>query len=61
MTGNEHLQGTAMLTKLTRLSTLPFKVLFPGSVIPSVGRSRHASSDKRMVQSLNIYTLKRGV
>jgi hypothetical protein len=50
-----------MLTKLTGLSNLPLKFLFPGSVIPSVGRSRYASLDNRGEQSLKIYTLERGV
>ena len=50
-----------MLTKLTGLSTLPSKFLFPESVIPSVGSSRYASSDNRRAQSLKIYNLERGV
>ena len=50
-----------MLTKLTGLSTFPLQFLFPGSVIPSVGRSRYASSDNRREQSLKTYNLERGV
>jgi len=50
-----------MLTKLTGLSALPLKLLFPGSVIPSVGRSRYGSSDNRRAQSLKICKLERGV
>jgi len=50
-----------MLMKLTGLSTFPLQFLFSGSVIPSVGRSRYASSDYRREQSLKTYNLERGV